>query len=189
MYNPSQKTVIKKPKENSVIKLIDCLRKRVIGCKGKKYLLTWDLLQNFSPADLFERNCILHAECYTDITNKTLIDRLKWPADTLPEEELTKPGKRTSCSSVNNYNKEKCFFYQNESCDASLYSLRTIKRSNMRKEAIKIVDNDLLRIPFDSAFDAHAGDIKYQTAWPRMSIKFFIVLTRVTSSETTPLFL
>ena len=150
-------------------KLLDSLHERITVCKERIYLKTWELSKNETAKTIFELQCKYHRECYDDATNKTTIGRLRASlnhenfyrvSDTCSIPETSK---RVTRSSLDYFDKEKCFFCQLDTT-RSLIHLGTFYRSDMMKRAINIANNDVLRIRYNSALDAHAGDVQYHSS-------------------------
>ena len=143
------------------------LKERVVQYKEKSYLGTSEMIKDIDSQVMIKMNCFFHRECYADATNATNIKRAETEfekSNSSARPEAVSPGTsraRVTRSSLDSYQRDKCFFCQDETESQPLINLRTFNRSNMIKEAIEKADNDTLRIRFNSFSDAHAGDVKY----------------------------
>ena len=156
----SKECFVKQPNLNSIKKLLDCL-KTYSESGVKKYMSVHDSLCDENAQTLQEKGCVYHRQCYSSATNVTYLRRLSRGDSTSNQQETVE--KRTTRSSLDNYDNSMCFFCQKD-IGHNLYNLRTINRSTMIKNAIEKQGNEVLRIRFNSAIDAHAGDMKYHTS-------------------------
>ena len=158
------KFITQNPKKTSFENLLAKLKNRVEDYKEKRYLQTYELLKCISSEKMVESRYFFHRECYSDVTNATLVNRVKAEFMKLSSQpsglehtnsENKKP--RVMRSSLDSYKRELCFFCQDDKLNQPLVNLRTFNRSIMIKEAIEISNNEKLRIRFNSFCDAHAG--------------------------------
>ena len=79
--------MIKEPKRESLQKLIDASKERE---SYEDPSLALNFLCNTTVNVLQEKRILYHAECYKNVTNKTMIERLKSkvPVVTIPKESL-----------------------------------------------------------------------------------------------------
>ena len=137
-------------------------------------------LQHETPASLEQNNVTWHIECYREVTSNQKIERSRLRIDKsktigyqpkqrdrlrkIPET-CTQEDTRTAflLSNTCPYNKELCFFSQEETTETP-YSVRGDSTGIRIRNAIQMSHNDHLKVRLSTAIaqnDSHAIDVKY----------------------------
>ena len=110
-----RKTLMSVPKVTSFKTLLGRLQQRVVNCKKRTYAKAWESLRPHSPESIRHLKFIYHRECYSKTTNTTLISRLGRTSSSCEStgsenDASALKSKPMTRSSLDGYDKEKCFF-------------------------------------------------------------------------------
>lgn len=168
-----KKTEVKKTKDTSYCTLLDKLKFWSEVKDGRHKRKMCDLLKDETQESLKKKQAFWHRQCYSWYTSVSHENRAEYKSKLLDEgyakdEDATDDSiilpKRTTRSSIDSYDKNICFFCQDDKPNIALFNLRSFNRSSMMKSAIEVTKNETFRIRFSSVIDAHAADVKYHTS-------------------------
>lgn len=162
-----QKDKVSKPKEESVQKLLDCIRERA-SYDNAQYRNLQRMLQDENSQSLITNGCFYHRKCYQTATKVDHIkrDRAKFLTRTTvcpdePTEQQTAFSRNTR-SLVPIFDREQCIIFSIE--PRGRKGLHNIETKNMDQKLRRTVEqrgDDEMQIRINSASDATAAEIKY----------------------------
>ena len=167
----NKKLVVNQPKVTSYEKIVTKSKSWRDKKDGKFKRKMCDAVAAETSDSLAKNKAFWHRECYSWYTNASQENRasakLKEQDNNVgavsDEGDACSSARRSTRSSFDAYDKNKCFFCQSNDASIPLYNLRSFHRSSMVSRAIEITGNEVFRIRFSSALDGHAGDMKYHT--------------------------